>query len=531
MKTLEITNLGGPLTRKNYGDINSGLAKHDTSFGYDPFSKPGTLTWLEQPTSILSDNNILVLKQKAEGNTQRNYVYSFDSGELLRRITVNSTTNPNLDSPSIIAGATLTADSQNSGGGMVFFGASDRIFLLGDSTIQTATFSSSVVTDPSLIGTLAVNNAPRPTAKFLGKVYFGNGNNIGEIDTTNTITTVGKLSPALPNDLYVRDLDVTPDGNYLQITASGSNQINFFGTDNADISTPMAADSYKFYWNGVDGSYSSAQNYSGLVLTAIHSFGDKNYSFGYDYSGAGIFSNNDKIVSLPNASSPHPTAVFSTGNMLGFATPEYDAGDGRIKTSFFEYGKFDDEVRPGLYRLLRQRAAVRDDITSVPACINVSNRMRVSSSFGVTNNFSGTGKIYYAATEVPSVSGALQTNLWRFNTVATGTQSILAGVYETQNQQFSKKINVKEVRLYTEPLAADNAFEIDLIGAGGSVLSGGSQGFAVGTNVTAGDDFVRYNPAHAPTHSLGVRITNASVTGTRNWTAVRLELDVVPSGK
>ena len=104
MPTLEVTNLGGPLTRKNTGDINSGLAKFNTSWGYDPYTKPGNLTWLEQPTSILTWNDpmdpLFVMKQRTESNI--NYMYGVGGGSDLYRITVNSTTNPNVDTASVI---------------------------------------------------------------------------------------------------------------------------------------------------------------------------------------------------------------------------------------------------------------------------------------------------------------------------------------------------------------------------------------------------------------------------------------------
>ena len=93
-------------------------------------------------------------------------------------------------------------------------------------------------------------------------------------------------------------------------------------------------------------------------------------------------------------------------------------------------------------------------------------------------------------------------------------------------------MKVGEVRVYTNPLTTDNAFEVDLIGSGGSVLSGGSYRFVVGTSsVATGTDMVQYNPATAPTYALGVRVTNASVTGTRNWSASKIEIDVAPAGK
>ena len=121
--------------------------------------------------------------------------------------------------------------------------------------------------------------------------------------------------------------------------------------------------------------------------------------------------------------------------------------------------------------------------------------------------------------------------LWKFATVPTGVGSVVSGVYETQTQIFSKKVFPREVRLYTNPLAADNAFEVDLIGSGGSVISGGSKRFVVGAGITAGVDMIQYNPSTAPTYALGVRITNASVVGTRNWTLTKAEIDWEPAGK
>ena len=519
MPTLTVTNLGGPLTRKNTGDINSGLAKYDTSWGYDPFSKPGNLTWLEQPTSILaSDILAAAMKQRTEGIRQNNFVYHLTNGGTVRRFTVNTSTNPDNDVPSII-GAFAT-DSYNSGGGMVFYGA-ERMFIAGDTNVQTATFVTSVFTGPSTIGTLATVSAPRPFAKFLGRVYFGNGNNIGEIDSTNTITTVAKLNPALPDGLYIRDLDVTPDGNYLQILASGSNQTDIFGTTVGDTGTPIAADSFKFYWNGIDTGVSALQNYSGLVLTANVAFGEKNYSFGSNYNGAAIFSGTEKVVSLPNTASPHASAVFPMGNMLGFVTQEYDTASTRLQTSFFQYGKFDEETPPGLYRLLRQRAVARDDIVSVPASLNVSNRIRAAEQFGFTNDFSGAGKIYYNSVELPSVAGAATVaNLWRFHTVATGVGSVLAGVYETQNQLFSKKVKLGEVRFYTEPLVADNAFTLAVLNSGSSIMA--QRTYTVGSGINAGEDLIRFKPEIAPMQAVGFRITNS---GSANWTGLKLEAD------
>ena len=81
-------------------------------------------------------------------------------------------------------------------------------------------------------------------------------------------------------------------------------------------------------------------------------------------------------------------------------------------------------------------------------------------------------------------------------------------------------------------MVGGNDFVIDLIGSGGSVISGGSQRFQVATgSIVAGTDMVHFNPAMAPTYAVGVRITNSSVTGVANWTGRKLEVDFDPAGK
>ena len=62
-------------------------------------------------------------------------------------------------------------------------------------------------------------------------------------------------------------------------------------------------------------------------------------------------------------------------------------------------------------------------------------------------------------------------------------------------------------------------------------MSGGSRIFTVGTNVTAGEDLVKWNPAIAPTYALGVSITNSSVLGNKSWTAKKLEIDIIDAGR
>jgi len=308
MKTLVIDNFNGNLTSYQDGDINSGLAKYDTSWGYDPYSKPGNLTWMEQPVSILSlagVNSIIgVMKTRTVDNT--GYVYSIDGNSRLREIQVNntSTNNADFDNPSVV-GTLYRAANPVRSMGMVFYGSTEKIFYGDDEGIQRINFDGS---SPSTIGLVSsiTTSVPRPMTTFLGKIYFGNGNNIGEIDSTELQTTGAKLSPALPTGTVVRDLDVTPDGNYLQLTASKNNHLGGFQGD--PTATPgMSTTSFKFLWNGIDDAATYFEEYGGLGLTAGQTFGDKNYALGFDPHGTAIFSQQSKIATLPNTISPHPT--------------------------------------------------------------------------------------------------------------------------------------------------------------------------------------------------------------------------------
>lgn len=533
-KTLVITEFGGPLTRRNDGDINSGLAKYDSSWGYDPYSKPGNLTWVEQPTSILNLQGASSVFSGMKTRTLNNtgYVYVFNSGNSqLREIQVNDpgTTTANFDSPSVVGALTGPMNPTRSAT-LITYGSTEKLFYGDDNGIQKINFDGS---SPSVLALASsvTTAVPRPMTTFLGKIYFGNGNNIGEIDSTELITTGGKLNPALPTGVVVKDLDITPDGNYLQITASRNNPLGGFQGD-LTATPAMSTDSYKFLWNGIDDAATYFEEYGGAGLTASNTFGDKNYTIGFDPHGTALFSHQQKIVTLPQVISPHPTATFSIGNTLGFVTPEFV--DGEYKASLFNYGQFDSEVPGGLFRLLRQDGAVRSDVKFVNSAQNVANLLYFPSYSAYTNDIASSGKIYFTTHEADADSSANSNAiLWKFSTVPTGAGSIVAGVYETPTQLFSKKIQVKEVRLYTEPLVGGNDFVIDLIGSGGSVIAGGSARFQItgAGSVATGTDMVHFNPGIAPTYALGVRITNSSVTGVANWTATKLEVDYDSGGK
>ncbi len=542
-QTLVIDQFGGPLTRVVNGPINSGFAKFDTSFGYDPFTKPGALTFMEQPTSILSltstDGPITGLKAKMDSGTE--YVYGLtEATAKLYKIQVNNTftKNPNYDTPSVISTFTDQFPTFYRGCAIEPYGASIagayKIYVGGDNGITKVYSDGSV---PSFVG--AVNSyvatVPRPLVQFLGKLYFGNGNNIGEIDSTETVTTYTKLSPGFPVGFYVRDLDVTPDGNYMQITVANTNQVVLDMTQGGDIPSGTE-ESYKFFWNGTDTTYTSYETYNGYSLTANVAFSNKNFTTGFDMGGSAIYKSQEKIWTLPKTVSPNYSALFSTGNLMGFGAAEYDNNAGKYKGAVYFYGKYDNESKEGLYRVLRFSSGQGTDVGMIPACIPVTNVWYAQPIYAYAGNVGTVSKLYLTASE--NKTAAVYYPLYKFNTIPTGSVAALGGVYETQTQLFSKKITVSDVRIYGEPWTANNAFTVDLIGSNNSSIAGASYTFSTsilgtGANATAstigiGQDYAWYNPTQAPTYALGVKITNL---GTNNLTIRKVEVDYSTGGK
>lgn len=544
---LVITNFAGRLTRYVNGDINSGFAKFNTSHSYDPFSKPGNLTWMEQPTSILSSTTqgIVAAKERFENNI--NYVYAIGTGSTstgdtptLFKIQVNNTgtKNPNYDNPSIIGGVTSESGSVVTalyGPSLQFYGTTENIFLGSDQRITKLNFNGSVIAAVSNISSM-VTNVPRPSAQFLGKMYWGNGNNLIEIDSTETITSYAKLSPGFPTGTYIRDLDVTPDGNYLQITVSRNNsptQVQF----NPDFSTTSSSEAYKFLWNGTDNTYTAYENYPGYSLTSNTVFGQSNFTLGTDLNGTALYKGSNKILTLPQVSSPNFSAAFSTGNLLGFSSPEYNSSvigsnSGSVvglQTSTFFYGQYDEQTPPGLFRVFKQSASVAsgdDEVIRVPISLPISNLTYTYTGAGYTNNIVGSSKLYFSTTE--REAGDVAYKLYKFFTVPTGTASVIGGVYETQTQLLSEKVDLSTVYIYAEPWVAGNQFKVELIGSDGNAIPNSDYTFGVGLasgtrqgNITAGNDYAWYSPNCKPTYAIGLRITNQ---GSTNFTIHKVEI-------
>lgn len=534
MATKVIDNFQGRLTRYHDGDMNSGYAKYATSFGHDPFTSPSNLTWFEEPTQIDPSGLVitdLIVAARPRLEMGITYVYAVGHTGRVYKIQVNSPTtySPNFDSPALLATLTTNTPTFKYGASIQFFGATEKLYIGCDQGVTSLTYDGNT---EAFIGTLGsyTQNVPRPSANFGGKLYFGNGTNLLEIDSTATVTSYAKLSPAFPVGTVVRDIDVSPDGTYLQTVVTRVTPPDQT-VATQDTSSLSSGDSYLIYWNGTDAGYTAYNPFNAYSITTNISFGPYSYTMGYDLGGAAIYTGGNKIISLPDSISPSFGAMFSTGNLVGFASPESNTEF--LQGAIMTYGAYDREIPEGIYRFLRLTAGTpQTDVIQMPVCAIVSNLFYGSSSAGYTGDQVGSAKLYFSTLET---SGAPTTayKLYKFTTVPTGVGNAIAGVYETQNQLFSKKVKLGEVRLYTEPLAEGVSFKIDLIGSSGEPITGATKTITVGSeagvdNASPGQDYVWYTPVCEPTYAIGLRITNI---GDVNWVLNKAEIDYYEGGK
>lgn len=533
MPTIVVDNFDGRLNRYLNGDINSGKSKYTVTYGVDYFSKPGNITWAETPVQIDPSGSVitdLVVAGKERVESGISYVYCVGHTGRVYKIQVNDPTtyNPNYDNPVLLATISSGSPTFTRGGFIDFYGTTERIYIGHDTGVTRLDFDG---TNETVVGSADswTQTVPRPLKQFIGKLYVGNGSNIAEIDSTATVTSYAKLSPGFPSNTQVRDLDTSNDGNYLHmvVTRLALGSIISTTPDSGSISN---SDSWIFKWNGIDIGYTSFDLYSAYSLTANFIFGSYGYVFGYDVTGSGLFSGNEKIISPVLTNAPMPNAMGTGANLIGWAATEtYNATTntvaplGVLRMSQFVYGRTDSEVPVGWYRQLSMVATSPEtDIIGVPLGLLVSNFSIGSSSNGYSAGIFGFGKYYFSTLETSSAP-TTKYRFYKWFPVSTGLGTTMVGAYETQTQLFSEKIAIKEVRTYIEPLIASNQFKIEFTGSDGAVIPNSSQTFTAGVGPDAvGNDIVRYAPDMNQTYALGLRISNL---GTTNWTCKKVEID------
>lgn len=532
-QTIVIDDFSGRLTRYPFGAMNSGFAKYPNSFGYNPFTTPKVLQWFEQPVQIDPAGAIitdLILDGKQRVESGITYVYAIGHTGRLYKIQVNdpASFNPNYDTPILLTTLTSNTPTFKYGGYMDFYGSTERIFIGHDIGVTRVDFDGTNETFVGSAGSYTAN-VPRNLRQFLGSLMFGNGNNLGLIDTTNTVATYAKLSLSFPLNTQVRDLDVSPDGVYLEAVVS-SVALGDQTVSTPDTSATADAPSYIFKWNGADSGYTSFDTFPAFSLTSNITFGLKQFTFGYDLAGTGVYNPLDKILSPTFSPPPLPNATTATGNLVGWFAPSFSLIDGSLQASQYLFGALDREYTDSWYCQLKARAIdVQTDVVRVPFTTLVSNFAFGTVYDGYPGGVYGYGKQYFSTLE----TNALGQDAYRFYSffpVPTGVLAPQLAIYETQTQLFSKKVNCPEIRIYTNPLVTGNGFIISLIGPDGNVIDGSEQGFQVGINVNIGDDRILYNPGTAPSYGMGIRIQNGD-GGNVNMQFNKVEVDYSTAGK
>ncbi len=545
IETETIANFGGRLTRKLNGKLDSGLAKFNTSWGYDPFSKPDNLTWFEQPTSILSSttNCILDGKPRLESGTQ--YVYAVGAGvstngTLYKIQTNNVSATPNAltDTPSVIGALATNSPRFSYGASMEFFGDTEKIYVGHNIGINSINFDGSGDAQVGAGG--YKTNEFRALEEFIGKLMFANGNTVGAVASTGTVTSsiigtgqgnlYSELNPSLGVETHVRDVDLSPDGNYLYVTGSEISNEEILNS-NSDTPDAAAASGAIFYWNGTDVTATAKKTIPSYLVSALQTFLSENLFFSNDAFGAAVNDGDQKLLTLINNKSPLPNATAVNGTFLTWAVPEITSTGTQV-ASLYYFGSLDAESERGLYRIMRIATTQSGGyIYQVPFNALVNNKYSTFSLNKTSLQVMGYGKHYISVFDQNSSTDLYK--LYRFLVTSTGSGTPQSGVYETQTQLWSNRITVKAIRVYTEPTATGNGFQIDCIGSDGSVITNGSftYTYAAGTDPTllqGALERIDFKPQMKDTYALGLRVTN---TGTTNMTIKKIEVDWTYSGK
>jgi len=533
-KTLVVDNFTGYLNWNRNGDINSGYANIVESFGYAYPGNPKQLVWAENPVLIDPSSSVitdLIVAGKTRVESGINYVYCIGHTGRLYKIQVNDPTtyNPDYDNPVLLATLTAQSPTFKRGGFIDFFGATERIYIGHDKGVTRINFDGTSETFVGVLGSWT-QNVPRPLRQFTGKLYIGNGSNLAEIDSTATVTTYTKLSPSFPTNTQVRDLDVSPDGTYLQSVVSELALTDITLTT-PDTNLLASSNSFIFKWNGTDIGYTSFTTYTGTVLTAGIMFSDKTYYAGYDIRAGGLFDANNKIITCSPAtlfsSKVLPNAMTAISGMVAWI--DVLPFQGNTLPLLMFYGSVAERELPVNYwnPVAPSATSPETDVLICPFLLPVSNFAQGPSSNGYTSGIIGNSKVYYSTLETSS-SPTTKYRLYKWNPFPSGGEPHVAAVYQTQTQLFSKKVIPQEVRVYGEPWVTGNAYIVDLIGSDGNPITGGSKTFTAGSTLTVGNDYASYTPSTAPTYAIGLRITN---DGTTNMVINKVEIDFTSGGK
>ena len=547
-QTIYITNFSGRLTRILNGDLNSGFARFSTSFGYDPFTKPMNLTWLETPTSITGITSLPQAGKVTADTTQGPNVHVITQNGNWYQIRSATTGNSNLNS--VIGIASVSTQNYTFGTSMEFFGSIvggdisgvslPRLYVGGDTRVVSANPDGSA---EAAVGTVANYTSAifRPLKIFAGTLIFGNGATFGQINATNTVissvlnigtgNTYSAINPGLGAQARLMDIEVSPSNNYITLATANLRASETLDSANSDFGEAFASlEGRLFEWNGTDATVTAAKSVPSYKPSALETYFDRTMFFATDTFGTAFNDGAGKILTLPNNRTPMPNAVSVNGNFMTWACPEIN-GTARYMSLYY-YGSLDQENPPGLYRVLRWTTTQSSGfVNRVPLNILVSNYYQTVNAAGTALITFGFGKHYIGLNSRNDSATANYLLSFLITPTTTGTPQL--GVYETQTQLFSKRVAVKAIRVYTEPAVTGNGFQLDIIGSDGAIVANGTYTytFADVADPQSGStavERINFNVNPKTQYALGVRVTN---TGTVNMTIKKIEIDIIESGK
>lgn len=531
-QTIAITNFSGPLTRQVNGDLNSGMAKFATSWGYDPFSQPGNLTWNYQASDIKGS---VITDAVVAGtfNFLNNFTFFGNSGRLYNVNPTGLTDNSPLADTSSFLGSLPASDfiyGSDIIAGLTKISNAQSVLGTSDTKLFKISTDGSA---GSVIGTFANTSygiGPHPMVQFLGKTYAGDGNQLWEV-TGLVVTNTAVLNPPLPLNLRITDVDLTPEGDYMVITATRTGVMPL-DRSTGTIRPNNAGESYLFYWNGTDAGVTAVKTLPSWPTSAFQNFLDKQYITQQDAFGMALYEGNTKLLTLPSNVFPASNALTSNGNFLTWTSNETtgtvnnSTQPSSTYTSLYYFGRLDEQNPSGLFRMLRISP------TSGAAYSSPYNGM-INDFYQQASIVSGWGKHYITTQELNSSGTSAATHFYSFALNPAQSGLPVLGVYETQTQLFSKRISVSQIRVYCDPTATGNSFKLDIIGSNGNPVPNGTYTYTYGdiTDPQSGSqavERVNFNSDCKTQYSLGVRITNL---GTTNMVIRKVELDIDQEGK
>lgn len=575
--TKEITNFGGRLSRILNGDLNSGFAKFNQSWGYDPFSKPMNLTWFESPTDITGPISDVVVAAKkfygygggvnfgqvqqfvillGNGNSTSNAplpgnIYSMQPAQ----ISPPSSILANVDS---VIGVTSITGTYSYGGAMEIFAhpqfaglpttssTTTALYVTSDSQVTALPLSSIYGQQVKVNGNYVGNpnfadGCFRPIKIFQGKLRFSNATTTATIDASGTIVSLynasirgiinanSDLQTPLPINSQIQDMDVSIDGNYLQIATSNVDNLNI-GSANSDMQLAASNDSIIYGWNGSDPNITTETTMPSITLTALQTYLGNNLFFSEDGFGSSMTDGVNKLLTLPGNKSPWANATAVNGNFITWLSVEDNTDNTGSFATLYYFGSLDQENPKGLYRVMRVSTTSSGFVFSAPLNILVDNNFRSVPGSVFGNNIIpavGNGKHYVSLTGPGFNTAPNEKKLYRFLVNPSGTGTPQRGVYETQTELFSKRISISQIRVYTEPVVAGNGFRLQIIGADGSQVQNGQFNYTFGDPADK-NERINFNPNIDTFYSFALRLTN---TGTTNMTIKKIEIDYSFEGK